>query len=118
MNIKQLIASASLLLIAGAALADEGKTGAEVLAELQQARAAGQLDQSEAALGRVDSRPSGLSRAEVKAEVLRARAAGLLDQNEATESIAYQAPRAGRAKVDAGLLAKAPPGQPSAQQQR
>ncbi|MBJ7309744.1 DUF4148 domain-containing protein [Rugamonas sp. CCM 8940] len=107
MNIKQLIASASLLLIAGAALADDGKTRAEVLAELQQARAAGQLDQSEAALGRLDTQPSGLSRADVKAEVLRARAAGLLERNEATESIAYQAPRAGRASVDASLQATA-----------
>lgn len=97
MNFTSLIASASLLIIAGAAMADDGKTRAEVVAELNQARAAGQLDQSEAALDRVGGSATAVSRAQVRAEVLAARAAGTLDRNEANESIAYVAPRPGGA---------------------
>jgi hypothetical protein len=105
MNVTSLIASASLLIIAGAAMADSGKTRAEVVAELNQARAAGQLDQSEAALDRVDAGARSVSRAQVRAEVLAARAAGTLDRSEATESVAYVAPRQNGA--DSHMAAKA-----------
>lgn len=94
MNITTAIASISLLFATGAALADEGVSRASVIAELRQAQAAGQLDQSEAALGRAVTagNASTLTREQVKAEVLQARAAGLLDHSEATDAVTWVAP--------------------------
>ncbi len=81
MNIKHLIASISLLAAAGAALAD-GRTRAEVQAEVIQARAAGTLDVTEADLLRTATAPSTLTREQVRADVLAARTAGVLEVNE------------------------------------
>ena len=59
-------------------------TRAEVRAEVLRARAAGELDITEATPAfPVAAVPSGLTRAEVRAEAIRARAAGELDLTEA-----------------------------------
>lgn len=58
-------------------------TRAEVRAEVLRARAAGELDITEATPAFPVGAPSGLTRAEVRAEAIRARAAGELDYTEA-----------------------------------
>lgn len=103
MNIKQLFASASLLLVAGAALADPvaGRTRADVIAEVLQARADGTLDQYEYDQGRTEVRQaSKLTREQVRAEVLQARADGTLEQNEGSDTMFYQLQRQQRPNVD------------------
>ena len=60
-------------------------TRAEVKAEVLRARAAGELDITEANFPfQLPAAKSSVTRAEVKAEVLRARAAGELDITEAS----------------------------------
>jgi len=60
-------------------------TRAEVKAEVIRARAAGELDVTEASYPReLTATGPGLTRAQVRAEQLRARAAGELDVNEAS----------------------------------
>ncbi|MGV7211237.1 DUF4148 domain-containing protein [Oxalobacteraceae bacterium A2-2] len=103
-TIQTLIASAAMLLAAGAALAEPVKTRAEVQAEVQQARAAGALDQTEATLNPPVVQTAGLTRAQVRAEVVAARAAGTLDTSEADYVTGWN--RAKAAKVDAQLAAK------------
>lgn len=104
-TIHTLIASAALLLAAGAALAEPVKTRADVQAEVQQARAAGALDQTEATLGNPPVvQTAGLTREQVRAEVVAARAAGTLDTSEADYVPGWN--RAKAAKVDARLAAK------------
>ena len=58
-------------------------TRAEVRAEVLRARAAGELDITEATPAFAVAAPSSLTRAEVRAEAIRARAAGELDLTEA-----------------------------------
>ena len=89
MNLKHIAASVSLLAVAGVALADSGKTRAEVQAEVIQARAAGQLDTNDATFPVIPAVASTLTRAQVQAQVLQARAAGQLDFNEASYPASY-----------------------------
>lgn len=98
MNAKQIIASVSLLLAAGAALAEPAELNfpklstaqksevsrAAVQAEVIRARNAGELDLTEVNYPPLAPSSSTLTRAQVKAEVLAARANGELDLNEAT----------------------------------
>ena len=94
MNIKTaLIAAATTALFASPAFAASSQpdaattrlTRAEVKAEVIRARAAGELDNTEASYPReLVSTAPGLTRAQVRAELLRARAAGELDVNEAS----------------------------------
>ena len=66
-------------------MTDTKVTRAEVKAEVLRARAAGELDITEATFPfQQPVAKSTLTRAEVKAEVLRARAAGELDITEAS----------------------------------
>lgn len=58
-------------------------TRADVRAEVLRARAAGELDITEASPAFPVAAASGLTRAEVRAEAIRARAAGELDYTEA-----------------------------------
>ena len=80
MKLKTILASVSLLALAGAAMADTGKTRAEVEAEVIQARAAGTLDVNDTNYPPSAPATSHLTRAEVQAQVLQARADGTLDQ--------------------------------------
>lgn len=115
MNIKNIVASVSLLFAAGAALAEPADLNfptlggapssvsrAEVKAEVIAARSAGQLDQSEVVIYET-AQPSTLTRAEVRAEVIAARAAGLLEHSEVDYPVAYQLPQ--RASLAASLKA-------------
>jgi uncharacterized membrane protein YebE (DUF533 family) len=115
MKTASFIASLSLLLATGVAMAQDvpaARTRADVIAELNQARAAGQLDQSEAAADSVtrNQPASGITRAQVRADVLAARADGTLDRNEAYESVAYMTPRPRNANVDVRMLARSSKG--------
>ncbi|WP_296000160.1 DUF4148 domain-containing protein [Rugamonas sp.] len=83
MNIKHLIATVSLLTVAGFALADGGVTRAQVQAELVQARAAGLIDQNDATYPVTPAAVSHLSRADVLAQVAQARADGSLAISDA-----------------------------------
>lgn len=94
MNRKPLIALAALTFVGSAAFAQSEielqhfgaaqtstTSRAEVKAELQRARAAGDLQQPAevvAANSATKAQPAGLTRAQVRAEVLKARAEGLL----------------------------------------
>src|SRR5471032_2485368 len=105
MNLKHIVASVSLLAIAGAALADSGKTRAQVAAEVVQARAAGLLDTNDATYPVIPAVASTLTRAQVQAQVVQARAAGQLDTSDATYPIiASAAATASRADVRAKVL--------------
>lgn len=96
MNIKQIVASVSLLMAAGAAMAapaelnfpsaavqKSSSTREQVKADTLAARASGSLDVSEASAGKQTSQPSIRSRADVRAETLAALASGRLDGSEA-----------------------------------
>jgi cytochrome c556 len=111
MNVKSILASVSLLVAAGAAFAAEPAqqlTREQVIADTAAARAAGQLDQSEAAFDQQfrSAAASTVTRADVKAETIAARDAGELDRNEAYDDVSYMAPRARNASVKAQLAAK------------
>ena len=67
-------------------------TRAEVRAEVLRARAAGELDITEATPAFAVAAASGLTRAEVRAEAIRARAAGELDLTEADYPVLAVAP--------------------------
>jgi hypothetical protein len=109
MNTKSIIASISLLFVAGAAMADTTKTREEVAAETRQAIAAGQIDNSEAAQGNVNqyATASTVTREQVKAETLAAAANGTLFHNEAYDSVAYMVPLVKSGNVKAQLAANA-----------
>lgn len=107
MNIKSIFASVALLAAAGAAMADEGLTRAQVVDATKQAIAAGQIDNSEAAQGKLDQTSSSVSRADVIAATKQALASGQIPRNEAYDSPAYLTPRVKAANVDAQLAAKA-----------
>jgi hypothetical protein len=107
MNIKSIIASTSLLLIAGAAMADDGLTREQVRNETIAARAAGELDINEATLSNVYPATSTLTRAQVKAETLAAAAAGKLQHNELYDSGTFMIPQNKEANVKAQLAATA-----------
>src|SRR5476651_2341847 len=92
MKLKHIVASVSLLAVAGFAMADSGKSRAEVQAELVQARAAGLLDTNDATFPVIPAVASTLTRADVQAQVLQARAAGQLDLNEANYPASYPQP--------------------------
>lgn len=105
MNLKHIVASVSLLAIAGVAMADSGKTRAQVQAEVIQARAAGQLDTNDATYPVIPKVASTLTRAQVQAQVAQARAAGQLDTNDATYPIiASTAAPVSRAEIRAEVL--------------
>jgi len=105
MNIKHIVASVSLLAVAGFALADTGKTRAEVQAEVVQARAAGLLDTNDATFPVIPAVASTLTRAQVQAQVAQARAAGQLDVSDATYPVvASTAGTVNRADVRAQVL--------------
>jgi hypothetical protein len=88
MNTRSIIAAAALTIVAGAGFAagagdqpagQTGKTRAEVVAELQRARAAGEIlnpDYAAAQTPTVQTGPGALTRAEVRADLERARRAG------------------------------------------
>lgn len=107
MNIKHVIVSTLMLAAAGGAFADTGKTRAEVVAELMQARADGLLDQNETNYPREYPFVSTLTREQVKAEVLQARADGTLEFNEADypRTPAQPASHLTRAQVKADVAA-------------
>jgi len=125
MNIKHIAATASLLIAAGFASAAPNElnfpsaqavkstssvTREQVKAETVAARAAGQLDVSEARpFNQSATLPSTVTRDEVRAQTLAARDAGLLDTNEAYASPAYNQ-RALRPNVSATLQASAKAG--------
>lgn len=82
---KKLTVIALTLLAAGAAMADGGASAAlsreQVIAELQRARAAGEMDHLDSEIGYTPQLAvSTKTRAEVVAELQRARAAGEMDQ--------------------------------------
>jgi hypothetical protein len=94
MNIKNIVAAVSslvLLSVAGAAMAEQPypddvkfvstKTRAEVIAELQQARANGEIINGDAYPGNAAPFKSTLTRAQVRAELAQARARGELALN-------------------------------------
>src|SRR5471032_567546 len=102
MNLKSILASASILLLTGSAMAadqavdhaadqttGQGRTRAEVIAETIQARDAGLLNRSEGALDNTTPTPSKLTREQVKAEVIAARNAGELDHSEGYDSMTF-----------------------------
>lgn len=117
MNVKNILASVSLLIAAGAAMAQPAElnfpgaavqqksslTREQVKAEVLAARAAGELDFNDVTYPLQQAQPSVRTRADVKAEVLVARAAGLLDQNDTNYPINYELPR--RPSVTASLQA-------------
>jgi len=107
MNIKSIFASVALLAAAGAAMADDGLTRTQVVDATKQAVAAGQTDNSEAALGQVNPATTGLTREEVIAATKQALASGQIPRNESYDSLTYMTPRAKAASVDAQLAAKA-----------
>lgn len=109
MNAKSIIAAASLLFVAGAAMADQDLSREQVRNDTIAARDAGQLDNSEAKSDRdfLAAAPGTLTRAQVKADTLAAIAAGKLDHNELYDSVAYMVPSAKSAKVEAQLAAAA-----------
>ena len=107
MNIKSIFASVALLAAAGAAMADDGLTRAQVVDATKQAIAAGQTDNSEAAQGNVNQYTSSLTREQVIAATKQAIASGQIPRNEAYDSQTYQVPRVKSANVDAQLAAKA-----------
>ncbi|MYN10047.1 DUF4148 domain-containing protein [Pseudoduganella aquatica] len=96
MNAKQLIASVSLLLAAGAAFAEPAELNfpklnaaqktelsrEAVKAEVIRARNAGELELTEVTYPPLVNTSSTLTREQVKADVLAARANGELDLNE------------------------------------
>src|SRR5471030_3287398 len=92
MKLKHIVASVSLLAVAGFAMADSGKSRAEVQAEVVQARAAGLLDTNDATFPVIPAVASTLTRAQVQAQVVQARAAGQLDTNEANYPASYPQP--------------------------
>ncbi|MES2264509.1 MAG: DUF4148 domain-containing protein [Pseudomonadota bacterium] len=105
MNIKHIVASVSLILAAGVALAEPGQsnlqdlkpaagglTREQVKADVLRARAAGELEFNDYTYPVIASEPSGLTREQVKAEVLRARAAGELDFNDYEYPVIVSAP--------------------------
>src|SRR5471030_1172541 len=92
MKLKHIVASVALLAVAGFAMADSGKSRAEVQAEVVQARAAGLLDTNDATFPVIPAVASTLTRAQVHAQVLQARAAGQLDLNEANYPASYPQP--------------------------
>lgn len=114
MNAKHIIASVSLLIAAGAAMAQPGElnfpnlvakqqsslTREQVKADVLQARADGALDFSEVNYPPLAAAKSGLSREQVRAEVLAARANGELDLNETNYSGFFD----GRAQRQAATL--------------
>jgi len=105
MNLKHIVASVSLLAVAGFAMADSGKTRAEVQAEVVQARAAGLLDTNDATFPVIPAVASTLTRAQVQAQVVQARAAGQLDTSDAAYPvIASSGAAASRADVRAQVL--------------
>ena len=107
MNIKSIFASVALLAAAGAAMADDGLTRAQVVDATQHAIAAGQTDSSEAAQGNVNQYTSSLTREQVIAATKQALASGQIPRNEAYDSQTYLVPREKTANVDAQLAAKA-----------
>ncbi|SFV13566.1 DUF4148 domain-containing protein [Pseudoduganella namucuonensis] len=122
MNAKHLIATVSLVLAAGAALAQpadlnypqysgqqkSGVTREQVKAEVLRARAAGELDFSEANYLPPQLAKSTLTREQVKAEVIAARASGALDVNE-TNYPTYTDTRAQRAPATVTASAQTQP---------
>lgn len=83
MNAKQIFASVSLLIAAGAAMAEPvGLTREQVRAEAVRARAAGELDITEANYPVLQATVSHVTREQVRNEAIAARAAGELDLNE------------------------------------
>ena len=83
MNAKQIFASVSLLIAAGAAMAEPvGLTREQVRAEAVRARAAGELDITEANYPVLQASVSNVTREQVRNEAIAARAAGELDLNE------------------------------------
>lgn len=110
MNIKHIIAAVSLSTAAfagaTAAQADEGLTRAQVRAELVHARAAGLLDQSDAAYPVIPATTSHLSRADVRAQIALARADGTLNVSDADyPRIVEPAGTLTRAQVKADVVA-------------
>jgi len=105
MKLKHIVASVSLLAVAGFAMADSGKSRAEVQAEVVQARAAGLLDTNDATFPVIPAVASTLTRAQVQAQVVQARAAGQLDTSDASYPlIASSGAAASRADVRAQVL--------------
>jgi hypothetical protein len=83
MNAKQIFASVSLLIAAGAAMAEPaGLTREQVRADVMRARASGELDITEANFPVVPATVSHVTREQVRNEAIAARAAGQLDLNE------------------------------------
>lgn len=83
MNAKRIIASVSLLIAAGAAMAEPvGLTREQVRAEAVRARSAGELDFNETNYPAVQASVSHVTREQVRNEAIAARAAGELDLNE------------------------------------
>ncbi len=87
MNAKQLIAAVLAIAAAGSVFAQgapAGLTREQVSAEFLRARAAGEINYSEADYDRLVLTPaaSGVTRAEVVAELVRARAAGEMNDSE------------------------------------
>jgi hypothetical protein len=109
MNIKSIIASASLLFVAatGAAMADEGLTREQVVADALSAIQAGKLDNSEAAQDNTRVTASVVTREQVKADTLAAIAAGKLEHNELYDSGTYMIPLVKTGNVKAQLAATA-----------
>lgn len=107
MNIKSIIASASLLLVAGAAMADQGLTREQVVADTLAAIQAGKLDNSEAAQDNTKLTASVVTREQVKSETLAAIAAGKLEHNELYDSGTYMIPLVKTGNVKAQLAATA-----------
>lgn len=114
MNVKSILAAVSLLVAASttsaafAAGPSTGLTREQVIAETVAARAAGELDQSEATFNAalLNQPTATRSRADVKAETIAARDAGQLDRNEAYDDASYMTPRPLGASVKAQLAAK------------
>ena len=81
-------------------------TRAEVRAEVLRARAAGELDITEASNPFAAAAPSSLTRAEVRTEAIRARAAGELDVTEANYPVQAAVPAStlSRAEVRAEFI--------------
>jgi hypothetical protein len=110
MNIKSIIASASLLAVtatfAGAAMA-EGLTREQVAADTVAAIQAGKLDNSEAAQDNTRVTAGVVTREQVKSETLAAIAAGKLEHNELYDSGTYLLPLIKTGNVKAQLAATA-----------
>lgn len=100
MNVKQLFAAAIVFTAAGCAFAAtaspaetqyiSGKTRAEVIAELKQARAEGLMDYNDATYPIQTPVKSTLTREEVIADLKQAHAQGLMNYNDATSAYPTQ----------------------------